>query len=189
MLLEVFREVVAEGARAAHLHVAVAVLLAAGELRADGDARLVADALRDGDDAASELLHGGLDVRDEAVEGERTLRQVDEVRAVVPAHAREGRGGGEEARVAAHDDVDLHAAERAVVEVVALEGACDEAGGGTEARRVVAAAQVVVDCLGDVVADERVAVPLRLLRDDARGVRRVVAADVEEETHLEALER
>ena len=110
------------------------------------------------------------------------------MRAVAPVLAGERGGGREEAGVAAHDDVDLHAAEGAVVEVVALEGARDEARGGAEARRVVAAAQVVVDRLRDVVGDERVALLLRLLGDDARGVRGVVAADVEEPAHLEALE-
>ena len=88
-----------------------------------------------------------------------------------------------------HDDVDLHAAERAVVEVVALDRARDETRRRAEARRVVAAAQVVVDRLRDVVDDERIVRLLGLLRHDARGVGGIVAADVEEVADVARAER
>ena len=83
---------------------------------------------------------------------ERPLGQVDQVRAVVRVHARQRGGGGQEAGVAAHDDVDLDARQRAVVEVVAHERQGDELGAAAEAGRVVVLAQVVVDRLGDVEA-------------------------------------
>ena len=65
------RQRVAKRACAGHLNVAVAVLLAGPELRADRYAVLAADALGDCADAASELLHGRLDVLDELLLGER----------------------------------------------------------------------------------------------------------------------
>ena len=110
------------------------------------------------------------------------------MRTITGILARQRGSRREEARIAAHDDVDLHAAQRAVVEVIALERAGDEPRRRAEAGRMVAGAQIVVDGLGDVVAHKRIVFLLGLLGDDARGIRGVIAADVEEPADIEALE-
>ena len=150
-----------------------------GKLGGNQGAARIADALGHRHDATAEFGDARLDVRGEARQRKRTLGQVNQVRAVVRPGARERGGGREEARVAAHHDVDLHAAERAVVQIVAPEGARDEARRGAVAGRVVARAQVAVDRLGDVHDLQRRARRGGALGDDARGVRRIVAADVE----------
>ena len=158
--------------------------------RGDGDGRAggVGDAFGDGDEAAAVLLDAGLDVGDELVDAERALGQVDQVRAGPFVGAGEGGGGGQEAGVAAHDDVDLDAGQRRVVEVVAHERLRDELGGGSEAGGVVVFAQVVVDGLGDVEAVQLVLVLLGRLVDDVGGLGGVVAADVADVVLLELVE-
>ena len=175
--LDLAREQVAERARAAELHVAVRILLASAE---DRRSRRVADALRHRHDAAAQLVHHALHVRREARHVERPLRQVDQVRTVVGMPAPERGGRGEEAGVAAHDDVDLHAAERQVVEIVAHEGEGHEARRAAEAGRVVVLAKVVVDRLGDVEAAQVRAAAFRHRVHDVDRLGGVVAADVEE---------
>ena len=152
----------------------------ARELRGDERALRVADALGHRHDAAAELRDARLDVRREARDRERALGKVHEVRAVVRPLARERGGRREEARVAPHHDVDLHAAERAVVEVVAAEGARDETRGRAVAGRVVVHQEVAVDRLRNVDDLQRRSGRGGALGDDARGVGGVVAADVEE---------
>ena len=189
LVLDDLDEIVAEGARAGELDVAVGVDFLGGG-RGDGDGRSggVGDAFGDGDEAAAVFGDAGLDVGDELVDAERALGQVDEVRAGAFVGAGEGGGGGQEAGVAAHDDVDLDARQRRVVEVVAHEGLRDELGGGSEAGGVVVFAQVVVDGLGDVEAVELVLVLLGRLVDDVGGLGGVVAADVEEVADVVLLE-
>ena len=189
LFLEDAGERIAERPRAGHLHVSVAVFFPGAELRAHGNAVPAADALGNGADAAAELPERGFHVLYELRLGERNLGKVDEVRAVVWPHSGERRRGGEKARVAAHDYVDLHAAKRPVVQVVAADRARDEPCRRPEAGRVVAGAQIVVDRLRDVVDDERISLFLGLFRDDARGVRGVVAADVEEVADVQLPER
>ena len=146
------------------------------------------NALGDGDDAAAVLLVDRLHVGEELVDDEGALGQVDQMRAVVRVLARERRGGGEEAGVAAHDDGAIDALQRGVVEIGAHEGLRDEARRRGKARRVVEADEIVVDRLGDVDRAQRMAGLLRLLGDDAHGVRGIVAADVEEGVDFVRLE-
>ena len=81
---------------------------------------------------------------------------------------------------AAHHHADVDPGQRRVVQVDAGEGLGHEARGGRETRRVVVAHQVVIDGLRNVDAAQRITGLLRFLADDAHGVRRVVAADIEE---------
>ena len=144
--------------------------------------------LGDGADAAAVFLHRRLHVFDETVERERNFGKIDEMRTVVGAFAGERARRREEAGVASHDDVDLDAAERAVVEIVALQRRRHESRGAAEARRMVAAAQIAVDRLGDVVDDERITGLLRLFGDDSRGIGGIIAADVVEVADVQLLE-
>ena len=82
--------------------------------------------------------------------------------------------------MATHYDADVDALERAVVEVDAGKCLRDETCCGAEARAVVVFHQVVVDRLGNVDRAEFVVCLLRLFVDDADGVGRIVAADIEE---------
>ena len=70
-----------------------------------------------------------------------------------------------------------------------LEAVRDEAAGRAVAGAVVGDAQVVVDGLRDVEATHLVALLLRLLVDDVRRLRAVVAADVEEVADVEGLQK
>ena len=94
--------------------------------------------------------------------------------------ACEGAGGGEEAGVAAHDDVDFDAWERDVVHEVCHAGHGDESGGGGEAWGVVVFHEVVVHGLWDVEAAEVIAILKGFFAYEAAGVGAVVATDVEE---------
>src|SRR5690606_3546955 len=92
----------------------------------------------------------------------------------------EHRGRREESCVPPHDDVDLDAAQGAVVEVVAHEGERDEAGGTPVSRTVVRHEKVVVDGLRQVADTDLVVLVARKLPDDVGRLRAVVAADIEE---------
>ena len=70
---------------------------------------------------------------------------------------RQRRGGGQEPRIAAHDDADINARQRPVVEVDPHEGLDDETRRRGKTRRVVIDGQVVVDGLGNMDAAERIA--------------------------------
>ena len=166
-----------------------AVALHLGEASGHGGAVLVVDAFRYRDDASADaVVHRG-DVLDELVGVEVGLGDVDQVRAVVGVRASaEYGGGGEEAGVATHDDVDLHAGQGLVVQVVAHEGLGDELRGGAPAGGVVVEDQVVVDGLGHVERVHLVAVGGGDFGDDAAGVGRVVAADVKEVADVVVLE-
>ena len=84
------------------------------------------------------------------------------------------RSGSQKARIAPHDDVNLHAAKRTVVQVIALDGVRNKPRRRPEARRVVAAAEVVVNRLGNVVDNQRIVLLLGLFGDNACGIRRIV---------------
>lgn len=86
--------------------------------------------------------------------------------------------------MAPHHDTDVNALQRAVVEVHPGEGLRHEARRRTEARAVVVFLKVVVDRLRDVDRAELVVRLFRLLVDDADGVGRIVAADVEKVTDV-----
>ena len=129
-----------------------------------------------------------LHVGQELVDDEGALGQVDQMRAVVGIFARERRGRGEEAGVPAHDDRDIDAFQRRIVEIGAREGLGDEARRGRKARRMIEADEIVVDRLGDMDRAEPMAGFLRLLGDDAHRVGGIVAADVEERVDLVRLQ-
>ena len=111
------------------------------------------------------------------------------MRTIIRPFARKSARRREKTRVATHDDIDFHPAERPIVEVVALDGARDKARSRTEARCMVAAPEIVIDRLRDVPADKRISLLLRLIRDDARGISGVVAADIVEIADIQLLER
>ena len=159
-----------------------------GQHGQDRPPRGVVDAFADGNHAAAVAFMRSLHVGQEAVDLEHPLGHVDEVRAVVWELLAQRAGRGQEAGVAAHHDADVNAGQRGVVEVGAGKGQRHEARRTGETRRVVVEHEVVVDRLRDVDAAQRVAGLGGLLGDDAHGVRRVVAADVEEVLDLVRLE-
>ncbi len=111
------------------------------------------------------------------------------MRAVFGMTAGEHAGGSEKAGVATHDHIDrLDAREREIVEIVAEHRAGDVAGGRAITRRVIVDTQFVVDGFGDVIGAELVAFLCGQVVDDAGGVGRVVAADVEEIADVVLLE-
>ena len=158
------------------------------ELGDDRLALVVVDALGGCDDAAAVALESLLHVGEELVDDEGAFGQIDEVRAVVGIFARERRGRGQEARMAAHHHGAIDAVQRDVVEIGAGEGLHDEARRRRVSRHVVEADEVVVDRLRDVDRPQRMAALPRLLRDDPHRVGGIVAADVEERVDLMRLE-
>ena len=102
----------------------------ADELGDDRLALLVVDAFGDGDDAAPVPLERRLHVGEELVDDEGALGQIDQVRAVVGKFARQRRGRGEKAGVAAHHHRAIDALQRQIVEIGAHERLRDEARGG-----------------------------------------------------------
>ena len=164
------------------------ILFAAGKASTDRLALFVADALRHRYDTTTELFHRRLDVLYESIKRERTLRKIDQVGTIVLVRAGKRGSGSQKASVTAHDDIDLHSAECAVVEIIALDRTSHKSCRRGEPRRMVATAQIVVDRLRDMVDNERIAILLRLFADDSCGIGRIVAADVEEEAHIQTLE-
>ncbi len=148
----------------------------------------VAYTFADGDDAAAEFLIDTFDVGEEFFHRDRTFGDVNQMRAIVFAGLGQGRGAGQEAGMASHDDVDLDARQSPVVEVVAHDGTGHELGGGAVAGAVVGDAEVVVDGLGDVEGPEVIAGLFGHVVDDVAGVGAVVAADVEEIADVAFLE-
>ena len=86
--------------------------------------------------------------------------------------------------MATHDDVDLDARQGGVVGAVGLERFGDVPGRRRVAGGVVVHHEVVVDGLWDVEAAELVAGLVGDFVHDSTGVRRIVAADVEEVTDV-----
>ncbi len=160
-----------------------------GELDGERRAVRIVDAFGYRDDAAAEPVVHRLDLGQEFGCVEAALGQINQVRAIVLDGACGGGCGGQESGVAAHHDGDVNARQRAVVEVGADECLGHEARRRGIAWRVVAFHQVVVDGLGDVDAAQVVAFLRRLLADDAGGLGRVVAADVEEPGRVVGLQR
>ena len=156
--------------------------------RADERAVGAVDALTHADDAAAVALHGAGHVLEERVHVEHALGHVDQVRARALVMTREGGGGGEPARVASHDHVDLHAGQAAVVHVVALVGERHEARSRAEARAVVGLHQVVVHGLGHVDDLQLLAASASRVEQEERRLRRVVAPDVEQEANVVGVE-
>ena len=159
------------------MRVALQVL---GQLGGDGLSRGIVNAFGHRHDAAAQAVVGGLHVGQEALHRELALGQVDQVRAVVVVLAAQRRGRRQKPGVPPHDHGHVHARQRGVVQVGPRKGLGHEARGRGKAGRVVVAHQIVVDGLRDVDAAQRIARPRCLLADDAHGVGRVVAADVEE---------
>ena len=80
----------------------------------------------------------------------------------------------------AHDNVELDARQRGIVELVSHECLSNKARGGRKARGVVVAFEIVVDGLWNMEGPQVVSVLSRHLVYDARGIRAVVAANVKE---------
>ena len=79
--------------------------------------------------------------------------------------------------MAAHDDADIDAGQRAEIEIDAEECRRHELAGRDEARRMVVFDEIVVDCLGRMHQRHRAA---RRLGQDLLGAGRIVAADIDE---------
>lgn len=172
-------EEIAEGAGTGELDVTVGIdFLGIGG--GDGGTVVIDDTFGDGDDAATEAVDDLADLFWEEADIEGAFGEVDEVGAVIEALACEGGGGGEEAGVTAHHDVNFDTWEGAVIEVIALEGFGDEAGGGGVSWGVVIFAQIVIDGFWDMEAVEFVAVIFCGFVDDVRGFGGIVPADIEE---------
>ena len=122
----------------------------------------------------------GLDFCKKSVDLESALGQVDQVRAIVWPRAQRSRRGRQEAGMPAHHDTHVDAGQRRVVQVRAGKSLRHETRGAGEARRVVVQHQVVVDRLRHMHAGQPITRQMSLLRNDAHGVRRIVATDVEE---------
>ena len=144
-----------------------------------GAGRIV-DALGHGHDAAAVAFVSRLHVMQELLQVEHPLGQINQVRTVVRELLAQCRRGGQEPGVPAHHDADINAWQRSVVQIHAGKGLGHETRGRWIAWRVVVADQVVVDGLGDVDGAQRVARFVRLFTDDAHGIGRVVAANIEE---------
>ena len=82
--------------------------------------------------------------------------------------------------MAPHHHADIDARQRRIVEIGAGEGLGDEARGRRETGCVVVLDQIVVDRLRNMDAAQRVSSGLCFFADDAHGVRRIVATDIEE---------
>ena len=146
------------------------------------------DALRNRHHAAAVLPVNAVDVGQKAVDGERALRQVEEMGAVVVVPAGQRGGGRQPAGVSAHDHGDVDAQQGAIVGVGPPERAGDEAGGRGIAGAMVVDGQIVVDRFRDMDGPQLVAFPLGVLGDDPHRVGGIVAADVEEVANLALLE-
>ena len=110
------------------------------------------------------------------------------MRSVIRTLPRKCRAGRKKASITPHDHINLHPTERSVVKIVAADRGRDETDRGTETWCMIARAEVVVDRLRNMIRDKRITLLLGLLRDDARGIGGIVAANVEEVSDLEALE-
>jgi len=130
----------------------------------------LADALADGDETAAAFGINAIHVGEELFFGERSFGHVDEMGAIFIVLAGQNGGGGEEAGMAAHDDVNLDAGQGAVVVVVAHDGGGDEPGCRAKAGRVIVDAQIVVDGLGNVEDLQLVALLGGKLADDSGSV-------------------
>ena len=176
------------GGKSAELRMTEAV--GRGGLRL-GDERAVGivDAFGDGDDAVAVLLIGLGDLGDELIHVEIDFRQIDEVHAMLFLVGKRG-GGGQPTGVTAHalDDRD-HAG---VVDLRVArdfhDGSGNILGGGSEARAVIGAEQVVVDRLGHAHDHAVIADLLHIFGDLVAGVHRVVAAVIAEIADVVLLE-
>jgi hypothetical protein len=102
------------------------------------------------------------------------------MRAIIGEFLAQGRGGGEKARMATHDNANIDAGQRRIVEIDAHERLGHIARSRGKARRVVVLDQIVVDGFRNVDAAQVVAGLARFIVDDANGVRGIVAAGVKE---------
>ncbi len=178
-------EEVAESTGARELLVTVRIdFLRGNDFSATGSV----DAFAHCDDAATNLAVHGFNVATECIQRKVRLGAVDQVRAVTSVDARECRRGGQPTGVAAHHNVDLHARERAVVEVVTHERLGDEFRRRAVAGAVVSDAKIVVDRLRAVETGEIVAALLGHIVDDVGGLSSVIAADVEEGADIQFFE-
>ena len=148
---------------------------------------LVGNAFGNSDRAKAVFRVNAVHIGQELLGIEGALRQIDEVRAVIGVFAGHGGGSGEEAGMAPHHHSDVNALERTVVEIHAHERLRHITGGRAVARAVVVFHQVVVDGLRNVDGAQLVIGGLGLFVDDAHGVRRIIAANVEEVTDVVGL--
>src|ERR1700676_4079156 len=80
----------------------------------------------------------------------------------------------------AHDDREVDAGQRRVVEIGARKCLGDEARRRRESWCVIVAHQVIVDSLRDMDTAQRVASLACLLADDAQSIGGIIAADIKE---------
>lgn len=100
-----------------------------------------------------------------------------------------GRCGGQKPGMAAHHYRDVNARQRAIVKVGSHERLGHESRRRGKAWGVVVFHQIVVDGLGNVDGAQVVALLRRLLADDAHGIGRIVAADIQEPGRAVGLQR
>ncbi len=148
------------------------------ELGGDGDSVFIRYSLRDRHDTPSVPIIDPLDVFTEFFHGERTLRNVNQVRTVIGINPSQGRGRGEEAGMPPHNYVNLHALERAVIEIIAHHGAGHEFGGAAKTGGMVILQQIIIDCLGNMEAVQVVFFIFGFLVNDVHGLGRIVSADI-----------
>ena len=157
---------------------------------ADVAAILELDALGHGDDDGRLLLLHPLDLLDEVIHIERNLGQADHVHALAVLGFRQRRGGGQPARIAAHDLDDGHvlrAVDRRVADDL-LHHNADVLGRTAVAGGVVGDHQVIVDGLGHAHKADVAADVCAVVGQLADGVHRVIAADVEEVADVQLLQ-
>ena len=149
----------------------------------------VVDALRHRDHALAGLVIDCLHIGDELLHVEIHLGQVDQIGAESGPGGQSG-GTGQPAGMPAHDLDDGHHA--SVIDVGVMPdlhtGGGDILGGAGKAGAVVCAVEVVVDGLGDAHDAALVAHLLHILGDLVAGIHGVVAAVIEEITHIIFLE-
>ncbi len=149
---------------------------------------LAPDAFAEGDDAASVLVVHTAHILEEVVDDELLFGNIDQMGAIVGITACKCGGCGQKARATAHDDGEINAGERAVVEVGASEGLGNKAGSRAKAGRVVGDGQIVVDGFGDVDGAHLVLGFLCVFADDLDGFGRVVSADIKEKSDVAGFE-
>ena len=153
--------------------------------RQEAAVRVVAT-LGDADGAVAMLLYLGLDRRDEALLIELHLREQGDNRDALIRH--QGPGGGDPARVAAHDldheELGGGGAHGPHVKGCLQGGGGNVLGHGAEARAVVSDRQVIVHGLRHMDGLDRVAQGLGELGDLVAGVGGVAPAVVEEVTDV-----
>jgi hypothetical protein len=123
-----------------------------GKSGGNGFTFFVGNAFGYGDHAAAVAFIHGLHIGRECFDGKGTLGQVDQMGAVAGVGAGKRGCCGQEACMASHYNIYFYTAKRTAIQIVAHEGAGDEARGTGKARSVVVFAQIVIDGFGNVEA-------------------------------------